>query len=49
MPKNEVTVNRFGAPPFGLRPHKQGSTFRVKDKQGIKDPKPSLKMLIRII
>jgi hypothetical protein len=20
---------------FGLRPHKQGSTFRVKDKEGI--------------
>jgi hypothetical protein len=31
---------------FGLRPHKQGSTFRVKDKEGIKDPKPSLKMII---
>jgi hypothetical protein len=24
----------------------QGSTFRVKDKEGIKDPKSSLKMLI---
>jgi hypothetical protein len=24
----------------------QGSTFRVKDKEGIKDPKFSLKMLI---
>jgi hypothetical protein len=24
----------------------QGSTFRVKDKKGIKDPKFSLKMLI---
>jgi hypothetical protein len=31
---------------FRNRSQVQGSTFRVKDKQGINDPKPSLKMLI---
>jgi hypothetical protein len=36
--KKIATVNRFGATPFGLRPHTQGSTFRVKDKEAIKDP-----------
>jgi len=30
----------------GNRSQVQGSTFRVKDKEGIKDPKSSLKMLI---
>jgi hypothetical protein len=30
----------------GNRSQVQGSTFRVKDKEGIKDPKFSLKMLI---
>ncbi len=28
-----VTVHRFGAPPFGIRPHKQSSTFRVKAQE----------------
>jgi hypothetical protein len=31
---------------FRNRSQVQGSTFRVKDKQGINDSKPSLKMLI---
>ena len=31
---------------FVNRSQVQGSTFRVKDKEGIKDPKSSLKMLI---
>jgi len=31
---------------IGNRSQVQGSTFRVKDKEGIKDPKFSLKMLI---
>jgi len=30
----------------GNRSQVQGSTFRVKDKEGIKDPKSSLKMLM---
>ena len=30
----------------GNRSQVQGSTFRVKDKEGIEDPKSSLKMLI---
>jgi hypothetical protein len=30
----------------GNRSKVQGSTFRVKDKEGIEDPKSSLKMLI---
>ena len=31
---------------FGNRSQVQGSTFRVEDKEGIQDPKSSLKMLI---
>jgi hypothetical protein len=31
---------------FGNRSQVQGSGLRVKDKEGIKDPKSSLKMLI---
>ena len=39
-----VTVHRFPRTMCGdLR---QGSTFRVKDKEGSEDPKSSLKMLI---
>ena len=33
-------------PEVSNRSQVQGSTFRVKDKEGIKDPKSSLKMLI---
>jgi hypothetical protein len=34
-----VSLHRFGTPPFGLRPHRQGSTLRIKDKESIKELK----------
>ena len=37
MPPNKLA-------PVGLRPYTQGTTFRVKDKEGSNDPKSLLKI-----
>jgi hypothetical protein len=44
--RNIIYSDTFSASIIGNRSQVQGSTFRVKDKNGIEDPKLSIRMFI---